>query len=167
MGGGAAMVTKRRGLLGLIATGLTALLFPGQSGETRAARASAAFQGLEGTWVDTPTSSGGQLLVLRTFNADGTYSVMASNYPLFSPGQGAWERTGDREFAFTHVQLRYDEQRNWLGTTRVRGVIRLNVTLDEYTREAVAESYDQAGSILTTTPRSTGTGRRMRVESLS
>jgi hypothetical protein len=161
------MVAKRRGLLGLIAAGLAALLFPGKSAEARAAGTSAAFQGLEGTWVDTSTSSGGQLLVLRTFNADGTYSVMASNYPLFSPGQGVWERTGDREFAFTHVQLRYDEQRNWLGTTKVRGVIRLNATLDEYTREASAQSFDQEGTVLTTTPRTLGTGRRMRVESLS
>ena len=160
------MVTKRRGLLGLIATGLAALLFPGKSAEARAAGTGAAFQGLEGTWVDTPTSSGGQLLVLRTFNADGTYSVMASNYPLTSPGQGVWERTGDREFAFTHVQLRYDEQRNWLGTTKVRGVIRLNETLDAYTRENVAQSLDQQGNVLTTSPRIIGTGRRMRVESL-
>jgi hypothetical protein len=92
---------------------------------------------------------------------------MASNYPLTSPGQGVWERTGDREFAFTHVQLRYDEQRNWLRTTRVRGVIRVNATLDEYTREASAQSFDQEGNALTTTPRTLGTGRRLRVELLS
>ena len=162
------MLTKRRGLLGLITTGLAALLLPGKSAEARAAGASAAFQGLEGTWVDTTsTSSGSQMLVLRTFNADGAYSVMASNYPLTSPGQGVWERTGDREFAFTHVQLRYDEQRNWLGTTKVSGVIRLNETLDAYTRENVAQSLDQQGNTLTTSPRILGTGQRMRVESLS
>jgi hypothetical protein len=162
------MVTKRRGLLGLIATGLAAVLFPGKSAEARPAGASAAFQGLEGTWVDTTsTASGSQMLVLRTFNTDGTYSVMASNYPLTSPGQGVWERTGDREFAFTHLQLRYDEQRNWLGTTKVSGVIRLNETLDAYTRENVAESLDQQGNVLTTSPRIMGTGRRMRVELLS
>jgi hypothetical protein len=117
------MVTKRRGLLGIIATGLAALLFPGKSAEARLVGASAAFQGLEGTWIDTATS-GGQALVLRTFNADGTYTVLATNYPLTSPGQGVWERTGEREFAFTHVQLRYDEQRSWLGTVKVGGTIR-------------------------------------------
>jgi len=157
-----AVVTRRRGLVGLIATGLAALLFPGKSAEARAAGASAAFQGLEGTWVDTATS-GGQALVLRTFNADGTYAVLATNYPLTSPGLGVWERTGEREFAFTHVQLRYDEQRTWLGTVRVSGVLRLNPTLDEYTRENVAQVLDQEGNVVNTL-RAVGTGRRMRVE---
>jgi hypothetical protein len=159
------MVTQRRGLLALIATGLAALLLPGKSAEARPVGASAAFQGLEGTWVDTATS-GGQALVLRTFNADGTYTVLATNYPLTSPGQGVWERTGEREFAFTHVQLRYDDQRTWLGTVKVRGVIRLNPTLDEYARENDAQVLDQAGNVVNTV-RGIGTGRRMQVELLS
>jgi hypothetical protein len=158
------MVPKRRGLLGFMAAGLAALLFPSKGAEARAPGASAAFQGLEGTWVDTATS-GGQPLVLRTFNADGTYTVLATNYPLVSPGQGVWERTGEREFAFTHVQLRYDEQHNWLGTIKVRGVIRLNLTLNEYTRENVAQVLDRDGNVVNTV-QAVGTGQRMRVEPL-
>src|SRR3712207_6110730 len=49
--GGKVMITKRRGVLGLIATGLAAMLVPGKGVAARAVGATRTFQGLEGTWV--------------------------------------------------------------------------------------------------------------------
>src|SRR5688572_19627870 len=126
------MVTRRRGLLGLIATGLAAVLVPSKYAEVEAAPASQAARGLEGTWVTTFTATGaagGPQRVHVTFNADGTVIVTTSAFPRSSPAQGVWEQTGEREFIQTHVHLRYDDQGTWVGLTKVRLTITLNETM--------------------------------------
>lgn len=156
------MLTRRRGLLALIGSGLAALLIPGRGA---AARPAAAFQGLEGTWVST--ARGGDPTAPQishtTFTGDGTYIVTATNFPRTSNGQGVWMRTGEREFAGTHVSFRYDERGSYEGTTKVRTAYRLNETFDEYATEAVAEWLDLIGNVTNTTRR-LATGRRVRVE---
>src|SRR5688572_11197201 len=139
------MVTRRRGLLGVIATGLAAILFLGKS-----AGASAAFQGLEGTWVSIEESgdAGRASRVHATYTGDGTVVITSTGFPAVSPAQGVWVRTGDREFAQTSVSLRFDERGNWIGTQKVRAAIRLNETLDEYTSTSVNEQLDQQGNVV-------------------
>ncbi len=162
------MVTKRRGLLGLIATGLAAVLVPGRSSQARAASVSQAFQGIEGTWVTAPPSgeTGVPQRVQATFAGDGTVIVTNNLFPRLSPAQGVWERIDDRQFAATWVHLRYDDTGAWVGLTKVRQTISLNETLDESVATVVAEDLDHDGNILATR-RPTVPSRRMRVEPIS
>jgi hypothetical protein len=141
------MVTRRRGLLGVIATGLAAILFPGKS-----AGASAAFQGLEGTWISLEESgdAGRASRVHATYSSDGTVIITSTGFPAVSPAQGVWIRTDDRQVLQTSVSLRFDDRGNWVGTQKVRAAIRLNETLDEYISTSVSEQLDQQGNVVRT-----------------
>jgi hypothetical protein len=160
------MITKRRGVLGLIATGLGAMAVPGRNAVGHAADATGTAQGLEGTWVLGTPGVGAPQRIHATFTGDGSAVVTTSLFPRQSPAQGVWERTGDREFAATFVHLRHDDGGRWIGLTKVRQAIRLSETLDEYHATTIAEDLDLDGNVVATrTPMITF--RRMRVEPLS
>ncbi len=161
------MVTRRRGILGALAAGLATLLWRGKAAQAHVASTSAAFQGIEGTWVTATRTNeaGAAQRVQATFAGDGTVIVTTNSFPRLSPAHGVWERIGVRDFAATWVHLRYDDQGTWVGLTKVRQTIRLNETLDESAGTVVAEELDLDGNVLARRTPSV-TNRRMRVEPL-
>jgi hypothetical protein len=167
--GGQTMVTKRRGLLGLIATGLAAFLFPGKSLQANAAAASQAGQSLEGSWISTVSILGLQALRITTYNSNGTLVTTApSNAPplessIGGTGHGSWVRTGDRQFATTWIGLRFDANGNFVGTAKLRGRIQVNEQGDESTGQTQSESFDRDGNLVATAT-STGQAKRIVVE---
>jgi hypothetical protein len=163
------MVTKRRGLLGLIATGLAALLFPGKSPQAHAAAASQAGSLLEGSWLinATVTRAGQQFQAVRlsTYNSNGTLiSTAPSNAPpletsIAGTAHGTWVRTGDREFATTWIGLRFDAAGNFLGIAKARGRIRINDDGDTASTQTRTELFDRAGNLVDTASSTSQAGR--------
>src|SRR5687768_16884837 len=97
---GTVMVTKRRGLLGLIGTGLTALLLPGKGAAASTGPVSQAGQVIEGSWMSSTTVSRAgqqfQAVRLSTYTANGTLiSTAPSNAPpletsIAGTAHGTW-----------------------------------------------------------------------------
>jgi hypothetical protein len=163
------MVTKRRGLLGLMSTGVAAVLVLAKSSETRAASVSQAAPSIVGTWVTAPPpgQTGVPQRVQATFGSDGTVIVTTNFFPRQSPAQGVWEQIDNQQqFAATWMHLRYDDTGSWVGITKVRQTITLNEALDESVAVVVAEDLDHDGNVLATR-RPTVTSHRMRVEPVS
>jgi len=123
-------------------------------------------QQLEGAWMVTVTAPGQPpITALHTYTLDG--GVLVSS-PLMqrSVGHGSWVRTGNREFGRTWVQLRFDEKGAFAGTTKVRSIIRVNETLDEWVGVTVTvDVFDASGKQVSSTTGPTDRGKRIRVES--
>jgi hypothetical protein len=175
------MVTPRRSLLSLIATGLAALLLPGKSAQASADSASQADQQLQGTWlvVGTPAGAqpGGPPRLLVSFTSDGL-ALRTAPYQLaappalgvskmfISPTHGEWQRTGDREFALMFVGFAFDADGNFLAMQRIRVAPKLNETLDTFSGPFTTDFIGADGNVIVS---SSGTvqGMRMRIEPMS
>ena len=157
--------STRRGVLGLvagasaavagavIATGLSREVVAGQPGHE-----------LVGTWYgNVQRASGVPLINFLTYAIDGTVVGTNSDHPTASPTHGSWERTGDRQFAYTTWRLLFHPDGAFAGTQKIRGEVTVSETLDSTTSQDQVDVYDAAGDLLRSTPAS-GTRRRIRVE---
>jgi len=158
------MLAKRRGFLGYFGAVLAATFLPGGALAATVAHASQDGLTLDGSWLLTtllPTGARGAGLL--TCTPDGGFVRSGDGHPLESPGHGAWERTGDREFNITYVALRFDADRNFIGSRKTNVRLTLDETLEAFTGQSSSTVYDREGNI-------TGTGgvplegTRIRVE---
>jgi hypothetical protein len=121
-------------------------------------------QQLEGSWiVGAAGNPPGGPNSLFTFTADGSLVGSTIAHPTQSPFYGAWVRTGDREFAFTHWRFRADASGTHLGSQKVRAQLTLNETATEFTGQGVTEIYDVDGNLVSTIPFA-NQGQRITVE---
>jgi hypothetical protein len=122
-------------------------------------------QQLEGAWIVTVTAPGQPpVTALHTYTSDGGV-IVSSPIMQRSVGHGTWVRTGNREFGRTWVQLRFDEKGAFTGTVKVRSIIRLNESLDEWVGVTVtSEVFDATGKQVSSTTGATDRGKRIRVE---
>jgi hypothetical protein len=160
------MVTKRV----LTVTALAGMLGALAAHESGRSPRIASAQGphLEGAWTVTitqPTPGQPPLVALHTYAADGSLLVSS---PLMqrSVGHGAWVRTGNREYGRTWVQLRFDDKGAFVGTTKVRSIVRLNDSADEWVGVALrSDTFDATGKLVSSsTGGATDQGKRIRVE---
>lgn len=141
----------RRTFLAKALAGVAAVMGAALASRSNTASASPAPQGLEGiegSWVTSVPRGGGRppLTTLITFTADGGFVQTNSEHPIRSPAHGAWVRVGERGFAATWVALRFDEAGNFLGTRKIRALLRLSETLDEWSSENIIDDFDLGGN---------------------
>lgn len=109
-------------------------------------------------------------VAVETFHADGSFietSLTDYQPPAGPPGQGVWERTGNREFALTFYGVSLTDLLNpqLLGTYKVRSKLKLNRTGEEFSGPFVVEIYDATGNLVTTFD-GTAQGRRAHSDPL-
>lgn len=109
-------------------------------------------------------------VAVETFHADGTFmETSLTDYlpPQGPPGQGVWERTGEREFALTIYGVTVGDVVNpqFQGTYKVRSKLKLDRAGEEFSGPFVIEIYDPAGALAATLEGS-ARGRRAHVEPL-
>jgi hypothetical protein len=159
------MVAKKIPLAAIIVL-VTIMLFSIPGAGLGPSPASAQGQQLEGAWVVTVTVPGQpSVTALHTYTRDGGVLVSSSSMQR-SVGHGAWVRTGNREFGRTWVQLRFDEKGAFAGTSKVRSIIRLSETSDEWVGVAVTvDVFDPTGKqVSSTTGGVMDQAKRIRVE---
>jgi hypothetical protein len=163
--GGKVMVTKRRGLLALVATGLAALLFPGKSLSTGGA--SAQGEPLEGSWrVDLQRPPPlGPVTAFFTYTPGGCL-LTTSTDALSRPAHGAWVKTADREYDYTWVRPSLDSEGTFIGTIRASNHVRVEDTLDAYSTTGVTTDLDLNGNV-TATRQVTAQATRIKVAPMS
>lgn len=128
---------------------------------------------LTGSWLLTITPNGGfppPFKALVTFNADGGL-VGASQGDVCecgvaTAGHGAWTKTADRRYSFTFLQISYDFQGNFTGTSKVRLNVTLNQSADVFTGPYQLDVFGSDGSLLFSATGITQ-GRRIVVEPLN
>ena len=143
------MVTKRRGLLGLIAAGMAAILFPGKSAS--AVSANAQGEPMEGSWrveAQRPPPLG-PVTAFFTFTPGGCLLASTSD-ALDRPAHGAWVKTADREYDYTWTRPRVDAEGTFTGTTMGRNHVRIDDPLDTYTTAGVTTELDLNGNVMST-----------------
>jgi hypothetical protein len=72
-------------------------------------------------------------------------------------------QTADRQCAFAFRRLFFDEAGEYTRMQKVRGLITMNETLDEFTGQQVSEQYDLDGALISSNPVTTQ-ARRITVE---
>lgn len=145
------MITKRRGLLTLIATGLATLLHLGKQAEASSEESSQTDHSPAGTWVITSArADGSRGTVLAALTADGSFFRAGEQHPQESPGYGAWTRVGEHEYETTYVALQFDVDGNLRGSRKSWQRLTMNSTFDEFSGVSRAEQYDRDGAILST-----------------
>lgn len=77
-------------------------------------------RGLVGAWIVTASRPGGVGKNLLTFSSDGTFFRSGDTHPVLSGGHGAWKRVGVSEYDATYIAFRFDQNRNWIGSTKTR-----------------------------------------------
>ncbi len=156
---------SRRALLTAISWLASATTLLGLSGvRPPSVRASAQAQQLAGSWLVT----GGRNSTpndLNTFFSDGNMVGANTEHLTRTPNHGAWVRTGDRQFAYTHWRFLFDASGAWIGTRKVRGQLTLHESLNEYTAQTGSETYDLEGTLVQAT-NLTRRGQRITVEPL-
>ena len=137
----------------ILAVGLmllaTALLVPGVSAQGPPPM---------GSWITTTTVTAfPPFKSLFTFGLYGTLmSSQAYLLPagpgggklVYSSAHGVWDRAPNGDIAITFVTLIHDDNGNFLGTSKVRGTLRLSPGGDTLTGTAKAENRDPAGNLL-------------------
>lgn len=134
-----------------------------------ASSASQAGQRLDGSWIRWRTLPDGSVgpRALWTFLPEGGALQTNINHPIQSPGHGAWERTGDREFAVIFWIMTFDENRNNTGFEKVRAQFKLNERLDEFTGVVQANFFDVAQNLVRSAESIPVTFQRIVVERLA
>jgi hypothetical protein len=137
-------------------------------------------QKLEGTWLVTATFTDPAGIppfkVLFTFmpgRSDGEGTLLDTNEneltpnPVCTPDQGVWERRSAREFIATHLAFCFDETSvppgNPAGHAKVRDLIRLSKSGEEFDFSQYIEGFDQNGNTVFT-GHVTGHGVRVHAE---
>ncbi len=109
-------------------------------------------------------------IAVEVFHADGTFTETSLTDflpPQGPPGQGLWERVGQREFALTIYGVTVGDLTNpqFLGTYKVRSRLTLNRAGNEFSGPFTIEIYDPSGNLVSTFE-GTAQGRRARVDPL-
>jgi hypothetical protein len=144
------MLTKRIHAA-LIAAMLLALLAGAASAQPNAGNG----KGLEGTWEVTvnltnpPTGFPPSFKALETYSRGGGM-VTSNNMSNIPPGQGSWEKNGNR-FTVTILFFTFDAGGAQTGSIKVRHNVRLNGQ-NNYTGAGTAEFRDASDQILFTVP---------------
>jgi hypothetical protein len=135
------------------------------SGSASSGHASA--KGLVGAW-DVIVSLPGQppARVLATFEKGGT-TVDSAAVPgtVRGSSHGAWKRIGHRLYAMTRVFFRF-EGGAYVGTTKVRGTIRVAPDGQTFAAVSVTELRDPAGNLIRGGIPGTAAGARIGVEQI-
>ncbi len=129
---------------------------------------SAVGQRLEGAWLSRVTRPDlPDLLSLQSFFPGGLVSETSNSGNSFrSVAQGQWVRTGDRLFAVTFTEFRYNAQGQYIGTTRVTSNILLAENLTEWRATTFIQFFDPNGT-LESTREDVATATRMDIGNYS
>lgn len=119
---------------------------------------------LVGAWLVTSERSRGVGKNLLTFSSDGTFFRSGDTHPTLSGGHGAWKQLTPNEFEATYIALRFDENRNWVGSTKTMLRIKLGDSPNEFigTTKAVTRDLNDKALRVGETKLE---GRRIQVES--
>jgi len=142
-------------LLAIAACGTSAAAFA-QDATTGAVAASAewapASQGPEGSWLYTVTIPGYTFLGIETYSGGGGYTeadqLSFTPTAVASAGHGAWQKTGEKTFLLTYLNLTFDafSSGNPTGTLKVRQTTTLGSTGNTYTGSGDYTYYDLKGN---------------------
>ncbi len=127
------MASRRRGVLGLLAAGVAAMLLPSRKVAGAQEAGSNAGLGLVGAWLVSASRPTGQGVVLLTFTPEGTFFRSADTHPVQSVGHGVWVTAGEQEIDATYIALRFDENRAHIGSQKTRIRITLAPEFDQFT----------------------------------
>lgn len=121
---------------------------------------------LTGNWMVTvtrinpPPTLAPTFLSLMTFFEDGNFLEESNTTSIRSTHRGSWERIGHQQFTRSSISFRFDAARNYLGTSRLTATVTLSEDGGEFQANAVIQSFDTAGNLLTTA-QSTEAGQRL------
>jgi hypothetical protein len=123
---------------------------------------------IEGSWLITTPSNGGQARAFRTFLPGGALVGSETVNPQGGPGRttsfhGAWARVGERTFNVTFAALRVNRQGGYAGMVKVRGRITLNAAGDTFSATAIDVITDATGKVIET-GKGPVMGTRVKVE---
>lgn len=120
---------------------------------------------LTGNWMVTvtrinpPPSLAPTFLSLMTCFEDGNFLEESNTTSIRSTHRGSWERIGHQQFTRSSISFRFDAARNYLGTSRLTATVTLSEDGGEFQANAMIESFDPSGNLLTTA-QSTEVGQR-------
>ena len=159
-----ATVSRRTALAGLGAGALGLGLATRHVGHA-AAQDATARPALVGSWkgLTTPAERP-PIATLTTFISDGTLIQTSSDHPTRSPAHGAWEQTGDRDYAFTLERLNFDEAGALTQTQKGRARVTVDEAGDAYRGEVLSSFFDLAGTLVREGPPSGLQATRLVVE---
>ena len=131
---------------------------------------------LLGTWLvqvslDPTTVPPGATLnfaEVDTYGAGGGY-VASNSGPGAGgpPAQGNWVRTGHGQFSLTALRLGFDTSHTYTGINKIRAVLTLNETGDEFTAASQVDIILPNGAMLPFHPAATAHGTRVAIEPLN
>ena len=129
---------------------------------------SAVGQKLEGAWLSRVTRPDlPDLLSMQSFFPGGLVSETSdSGNSLRSVAHGQWVRIGDRLFAVTFTNFRYNAQGQYIGTTRITSNIQLAENLTEWRATTFIQFFDPEGT-LQSTREDVATATRMEIGNYS
>jgi hypothetical protein len=126
-----------------------------------------------GSWVETvtfpPEFGRPPLKSLVTFHEDGTFlnsdqgGVVLDPPNVSSSGQGVWKHLGNRDFAYTQIELLSDLSGNLVGYLKVRGIYTISNSGNEYAGTSFAEVLDTNGNVQFSVT-VTNVGKRIQLE---
>ena len=103
---------------------------------------------------------------MATFDDGGTtVDSAAAPATIRGSSHGAWKRIGDRLYAMTRVFFSF-EGNVYVGTTKVRGTIRVAPDGQSFVAVSVAELHDPAGNLIRGDIPGTAAGTRINVEEI-
>jgi len=120
---------------------------------------------LTGNWMVTvtrinpPPGLAPTFLSLMTYFNDGNFLEESNTTSIRSTHRGNWERIEHQEFSRSSIAFRFDAARNYLGTSRLTATVTLSDDGSEFQANAVIQSFDTAGNLLSTA-QSTEVGQR-------
>ena len=153
------------------ALAITASLVAAQHVQNQRSSATPNERSIRGVWRTVVTPRNCQtgeafpsLPGLFTFNQGGTmseYGIGPGSSPsLRSPGHGVWEREHDwQDYSFAFTFYRYNASGVFLGSQRVRAVLELEASGDQFASRSVVEIRD-VNDTVTGTGCATGVGTR-------
>jgi hypothetical protein len=173
-------MTIKRIALGFLVVGPLAALFSLAGANVGAADSLSPTNTLAGSWRETvtfpPEVPRPPLKSLSTFHKDGTLTISdhgsVTTVPgppgtpppsVFTAGHGVWKNLGKRTFAYTQFELISDLSGNFVGHLKVRGLITLSKSGDEWTGNSFAEIFDPDGNLVLSVP-VTNVAQRIRLE---
>lgn len=119
---------------------------------------------LVGAWLVTSERGRGVGKNLLTFSSDGTFFRSGDSHPTLSGGHGAWKQLTPSEFEATYIAFRFDEGRNWVGSTKTTLRVKLGNSPNEFSGSAKSVTRDLEDKELRV-GESKLAGRRIQVES--
>lgn len=97
---------------------------------------------LVGAWVVNSARSGGVGKNLLTFSSDGTFFRSGDTHPTLSGGHGAWKQLTPHEYEATYVAFRFDENRQWVGSTKTTLRIKVGDSSNRFVGTAKSVTRD-------------------------